>query len=124
MLWGRYDLLERLDIAGGGGTVSSVSLEGFQRLPPPQGLEAGTHNLAGIYGLEAAVRYLRGLGLENVHAHDVALNRRATDALEGIPGVRILGPQGTGSPGSILSFVADGANVHEVGMALDEVGNA
>ncbi len=123
VLWGRYDLLESLDVLGGGGTVSRVSLNGYKRLPPPSGLEAGTPNLAGIYGMEAAVRYLRDLGLENVHAHDVALNQRATDALEGMPGVRILGPQEAGSRGSILSFVADGANIHEVGMALDEVGN-
>jgi cysteine desulfurase/selenocysteine lyase len=123
VLWGRYDHLEGLDAVGGGGTVASVSYDGYERLPPPRSLEAGTHNLAGIYGLEAAVRYLQGLDLYDVHAHDVALNRRATEALEGFAGVRILGPRGAETRGSVLSFVADGLNAHEVGMALDEVGN-
>jgi cysteine desulfurase/selenocysteine lyase len=124
VLWGRHELLKDLKPKGGGGGAVAPSEPGkFERLPPPDGLEPGLQNLAGIYGAEAAVEYLTRVGLENVHAHDLALNRRATEAISDIDGLTILGPADPSLRGNILTFVVEGVNHHELGMALDELGN-
>ena len=69
------------------------------------------------------VRYLEALGMDEVHAHDLRLNRAATEAIVGLPGLRVLGPQDPELRGSTLTFVVDGIESHEVGMVLDELGN-
>lgn len=124
VLYGRWDLLTELPPYNvGGDTVTSVTMEGATFHPPPTRFEAGLQNYAGIYGAEAAVRYLKRLGMDSVHDHVVALNRRATEAVASVPGVSVLGPPAPELRGGVLNLVVEGAGCHEVGMAMDEVGN-
>lgn len=57
----------------------------------PEHLEAGTLNNHGIAGLGAAVGWLLDRGVENVHAHDLALVRRFVAGAREIPGVSLYG---------------------------------
>jgi cysteine desulfurase/selenocysteine lyase len=124
VLYGRWDLLEDLPPYNvGGDTVTSVTMEGATYHPPPLRFEAGLQNYAGIYGAEAAVKYLDGLGMAEVHDHVVSLNRAATEAMASIPGVDVLGPQDANLRGGVLNLAVEGVGSHEVGMAMDEVGN-
>ncbi|MCK5251330.1 MAG: aminotransferase class V-fold PLP-dependent enzyme [Thermoplasmata archaeon] len=124
VLWGRGDLLDALPPYNvGGDTVTSVSLDGATYHPPPARFEAGLQHYAGIYGAEAAVSYLRDIGMENVHDHVVALNRMVTEAVADIPGVAVLGPNDPGLRGGLFNVTVEGVASHEVGMALDEIGN-
>jgi len=124
ILYGRLDRLHDLPPYNvGGDTISSVSMDGAEYNPPPSKFEAGLQHYAGIYGTEAAIKYLKDLGMANVHAHDVALNKKATDAIADIPGVTVLGPQDPALRGGVLNVAVEGVSSHEVGMALDEMAN-
>jgi len=124
ILYGRLDQLEDLPPYNvGGDTITSVSMEGAEYHPPPTKFEAGLQHYAGIYGAEAAIKYLKDLDMVNVHAHDVVLNRKATEAMADIPGTTVLGPQDPELRGGVLNVAIEGVSSHEVGMALDEMAN-
>ena len=77
---------------------------------------------AGAIGLGAAVDYYRGFDQVAVHAHERAVLRYATDALESISGVRLIGT----APDKVaaLSFLMDAAHPHDVGTIVDSEGVA
>ena len=123
-LWGEHDALGALAPYNvGGSTVANVTYEGVELLPPPYRFEAGLQDYAGMFGIEPALEYLERLGMDEVHAHDVELNRLATRAVEGIDGLRVLGPEDPALRGGILTLVVDGLEVHDIAMTLDELAN-
>ncbi|MBR3641581.1 MAG: aminotransferase class V-fold PLP-dependent enzyme [Oscillibacter sp.] len=63
------------------GGTGSLSRE--QEMPPflPDRLEAGTHNMPGIAGLLAGVRFVRARGTERIFRHERALTERAAEGL-------------------------------------------
>lgn len=91
VLYGRYDLLDRLYPTefGGGMNVSFDSLGNVEYKELPSRLEAGTPNISGVIGLNAAIDYIEKLGLEKIHSHEVALKRYAISELEKIEGIEI-----------------------------------
>jgi cysteine desulfurase/selenocysteine lyase len=124
VLWGRQEVLEDLEPYNvGGDTVANVTREGAEYQPPPHRFEAGLQDYAGIYGAEAAVAYLRDIGMDEVWAHDVALNAMATEAVADIQGVSVIGPPDPSQRSGVLTLAVEGVASHEVGMAMDEIGN-
>jgi cysteine desulfurase/selenocysteine lyase len=124
VLWGRQEVMEELEPYNvGGDTVVNVTREGVEYQPPPHKFEAGLQDYAGIYGAEAAVEYLREIGMDDVWAHNVALNTRATEAVADIQGVSVVGPPDPAERSGILTLAIEGVASHEVGMAMDEIGN-
>ncbi|MEM6680952.1 MAG: aminotransferase class V-fold PLP-dependent enzyme, partial [Pseudomonadota bacterium] len=70
-LWGRYDVLETMrPYQGGGAMIEEVSFERSTYLPPPLRFEAGTPHFVGAIGLGVAVEYMRGIGMDQVYAHE------------------------------------------------------
>ena len=59
---------------------------------PPHSWETGTINLEGIAGTAAAIRYLRGLGIDRVAAYERDLSARLLEGLESIAGVTSTAP--------------------------------
>jgi cysteine desulfurase / selenocysteine lyase len=113
VLWGRRELLEKLEpLVVAGGTVDRVSLSSYTLKRLPQRLEPGTPHISGVIGLGAAAEYLGGLGFERIVAHERELVNAMDDALRGLPGVRVL----SGEPGTehlaIASVVPVGADLH------------
>lgn len=75
-------------IAGGTGSFSdSIEMPGNL----PDKFEAGTRNLPGLFGLKAAVDYLESHRFELVESYSENI-RRLVCGLEGIDGIRIVGP--------------------------------
>lgn len=123
-LYGRADVLESMPpFLTGGSMITTVTLEGAQYLPPPQRFEAGTQPIGPAIGLAAAVRYLGGIGLERIHAHEVALAERMRAGLAEIPGIRLLGDADAPRVG-LWSFDVDGVHAHDAGQFLDARGIA
>jgi cysteine desulfurase/selenocysteine lyase len=123
VLYGKYDLLDRLGaFVVGGSSVADTTYDDYKLLRPPQKFEAGLQNFAGIIGTCAAVKYLLNIGMEEIHEYELRLNRMATEQLSDIPEIRILGP-GPENRGGILAFLVDGMEPHDVAMILDEVAN-
>ena len=75
-------------IAGGTGSASdSEYLPGYL----PDRFESGTPNLPGIYGWEAALRFVESVGIDALRQHEMALCRRFLDGLESIDGAVLCG---------------------------------
>ncbi|WP_299090374.1 aminotransferase class V-fold PLP-dependent enzyme [uncultured Microbacterium sp.] len=124
-LYGRTDVLEDLPpFLTGGSMITTVSLEAAEYLPPPQRFEAGTQPIGPAIGLAAAIQYLDAVGLEQIHAHEIALADRMGEALREIPGIRLLGDAAGVERVGLWSFDVDGVHAHDAGQYLDSLGIA
>ena len=126
-LYGRRDVLEALPpFLTGGSMITTVTLDEAQYLPPPQRFEAGTQPVSQAIGLAAAIRYLDGIGMDAVHAHEQRLERRLRDGLRSIPGIRLLGDaSGEGVERvALCAFDVEGVHAHDAGQFLDSRGIA
>ncbi len=123
MLWAREELLDAMPpFLGGGEMIRDVRLDGFTPTDIPWRFEAGTPPIAEAVGLEAAVRYLEGIGLERVREHEVALTAYAIERLEAVHGdrVKIFGPAPDPLRRSgVISFAVEGVHPHDVAQVLD-----
>ncbi|HIB84720.1 MAG TPA: cysteine desulfurase [Chromatiaceae bacterium] len=123
VLYGKAELLESMPPwQGGGDMIMRVTFEGTQFNRIPYKFEAGTPDIVGVIGLAAAIDYIEAIGLGPIAAHEEALLQAATDALNDIEGVRIIGTAANKS--SVLSFVIDGVHPHDIGTIMDKQGIA
>ncbi|HEV2166666.1 MAG TPA: aminotransferase class V-fold PLP-dependent enzyme, partial [Thermoplasmata archaeon] len=104
----------------GGETVEWSTLEAHALRGPPHRFEAGLQNYAGIIGAGAAVTYLARQDLEEVRAHDAALNAYVTRELAGRERVHVLGPDSASDRPSIFAFTLDGIDPSDGALFLDE----
>lgn len=105
-----------------GGTGSQSRL---QQMPDflPDVAEAGTHNVPGICGLEAGLRFVMDKTPERILEHEQDLLRRMTAQLEDTPGLHLYrGPEGTQS--GVLSISYDDLDCEEVAARLARQGIA
>jgi cysteine desulfurase/selenocysteine lyase len=125
VFWARPEIVAAMPpFLGGGGMIADVRIDGYTPATGFTRFEAGTPMIAEAVGLHAAVRYLEGLGLENVEAHDRALT---VDAISRINHqfngrVRIIGPTAHDNRGGVISLDVDGVHPHDIAQVLDEVG--
>lgn len=123
VLYGRLPLLEAMPpFLGGGDMIESVSFEGTTFAPVPQKFEAGTPDIASVIGLGAAVDYLSGIGMAEIAAYEHSLLAYATERLESVPGLRLVGT--AKEKAAVLSFVLDEVHPHDIGTVLDGEGVA
>jgi cysteine desulfurase/selenocysteine lyase len=122
-LWARREHLEAMPpFLGGGEMIREVRFEHTVYNDPPHKFEAGTPNIAGVIGLGAAVDYLQAIGMDRIEARERELLERATAALDGIAGLRILGR--ARDKASVISFLVEGAHAHDLATLLDLEGVA
>ena len=122
-LYARAPWLDELPpFLGGGEMILEVRFDGTTYNEPPHKFEAGTPNISGAIGLGAAMDYLAERGIERLAALEHDLLAHATERLQSIPGLRIIG---TASPKSaVLSFVIEDIHPHDLGTILDHEGVA
>ena len=84
ILYGKFDLLKITDplMTGGGDNARFDMCGNVALLEAPAKFEAGTMNLAGIYGFGAAVDYLNSIGIENIEKYEEELHNYAIEKLE------------------------------------------
>ncbi len=121
VLYGKYHLLENLDaFMVGGDTVSNTTYKSFELLKPPEKFEAGLQDYAGIIGLSAAIEYLNKIGLDNIEAHEVELNKIIDKSVLDTGVAEIVGVKDAGLRGGVTSFNIKGIGNHDVAMMLDQ----
>ncbi|MFZ9692975.1 MAG: SufS family cysteine desulfurase [Candidatus Nanopelagicales bacterium] len=108
----------------GGSMIEKVTLQKSTYAKAPQRFEAGTQSAAEVIGLATALDYLKNLGMDNIHQHELALTKMALEGLMAIPQVRIIGPTNIENRGGIISFTLADLHPHDVGQVLDEQGIA
>jgi cysteine desulfurase/selenocysteine lyase len=122
-LWGRRALLEEMPPwQGGGDMILSVTFEETTFNALPYKFEAGTPDVAGAVGLAAALRWLRGVGLAAVDAHERALIASLLEALRELPEVRLVGTPRERA--GVVSFLPGEVHPHDAGTVLDQHGVA
>ena len=122
-LYGRKAVLDAMPPwQGGGNMIADVTFEKTIYHEPPARFEAGTGNIADAVGLGAALEYVERIGIENIGRYEHALLEYATQRMQPVPGVRLVGT--AHDKASVLSFVLDGYSTQEVGEALNEEGIA
>jgi selenocysteine lyase/cysteine desulfurase len=87
---------------------------------PPHSWETGTINMEGIGGTAAAIRYLSGLGIDQVAAYERELSTRLLEGLEGIAGVTVYGTRDLDRRCPTYVFNVAGKHPAEVSAALGE----
>lgn len=123
VLYGKASVLESMPPwQGGGDMILTVTMEKtvYNRLP--YRFEAGTPDISGAVGLAAALDYIDSVGLDAIAAHDRDLLEYGAQALEAIPGLKLLG-RGRERSG-VLSFIMEDVHAHDVGTILDREGVA
>ncbi len=124
-LAGRREVLAALPpLITGGSMVDEVTMTTATFKAPPARFEPGTPAISQTVALHAAVRYLQALGMNRVAAHEHALTERILAGLDGMPGVRVLGPTTADDRVGAVSVVVDGVHPHDVGQVLDASGVA
>jgi cysteine desulfurase/selenocysteine lyase len=119
VLHGRREMLEAMPpFLSGGDMISSVDFHVTRFNDLPWKFEAGTSPIAEAAGLGASVEFLQGIGMEQVRAHERALTAYALDRLDGVEGLRVLGPRDPDARGALAAFTLDGVHPHDVAEIL------
>ncbi len=123
-LFGKHELLQQMPPwRGGGEMIDSVSFEKPTTFNiPPYKFEAGTPNLSGVIGFGAAIDWLNKVGLDNISSHENELTTYATEKLNEIDGLRIIGTSKTKT--CVISFIVEGTHPSDIGTLLDQLGIA
>jgi cysteine desulfurase/selenocysteine lyase len=123
VLYGKAELLEAMPAyQGGGEMILSVTFDETEYNVIPHKFEAGTPNIAGAVGLDAAIDYVNGLGLEAIAAHEQSVLDYATQRITEYNSVRLIGT--ATHKAAILSFTVEGVHPHDLGTILDSQGVA
>tara|TARA_A100001035_G_C27755616_1_gene488680 strand:+ start:402 stop:1622 length:1221 start_codon:yes stop_codon:yes gene_type:complete len=124
VVWGRKELLEKLDpVYGGGDMIEEVFYETATWAPIPHKFEAGTPPYVEAIGLGAAVDYLTKLDMKNVEKHSDELRLYAKNKLENIDRLNIVHTN-SNLAGCTFAMSVDGVHATDVSLMLDTFGVA
>ncbi|CAN2237778.1 cysteine desulfurase [Candidatus Planktophila dulcis] len=125
VFWGRAELLADLPpFLTGGSMIENVTMESATWAPAPKKFEAGVPNMAQAVGLGVALTYLTGIGMDNIHKHEISLTKYLLEGLSAITDLRIIGPKTTELRGGVVSFTLGDIHPHDLGQYLDSQGIA
>jgi cysteine desulfurase/selenocysteine lyase len=124
VLYGKYDLLNRMPpFLGGGEMIKRVFLRSFTPNEVPHKFEAGTPAIAETIGLHAALDYVDQVGMDRIATHEREIITYALERLEEVPEVKVFGPDAS-KKGGVAAFTFDGVHPHDVAQVLDRLGIA
>jgi cysteine desulfurase/selenocysteine lyase len=122
-LYGKLELLNAMSpYQGGGEMIKEVTFEETTYNDAPFRFEAGTPNIAGIVAFKFAIDFVNHLGKEAIQAHEVSLLNYATEKLELIEGLTIIGR--AKEKVGVASFVIEGVHHQDLAIMLDQKGIA
>ena len=123
ILYGKANQLNRMKpFKGGGDMITSVTFEKTIYNTIPHKFEAGTPPIAAAIGFGAAIDYLSSIDLSTIEAYEQSLINYATEQINNIPGIRIIGS--AAEKVAVLSFSVDGVHPHDIGTLLNQEGIA
>ena len=123
ILYAKIKWLEELPpYQGGGGMIKEVKKDSITFADLPNKYEAGTMQTAEVVAFEESIKFIQGLGIENIMEHENELMNYAIDVLKKNNSVKIIGnPK---KKGAAISFTIEGIHPHDIATILDEDGVA
>lgn len=123
VLYGKKEILEIMPVfMGGGEMIKEVTFEKTTYNDLPYKYEAGTPNIADTVALKSALDFINEIGKEAVRKHENELLAYATNQMEKIPGLKIIG--NAKEKVSVISFIIDKIHPQDLGVLLDNQGIA
>jgi cysteine desulfurase/selenocysteine lyase len=121
-LFGKKDLLAEAGafMTGGGMIKELPTFTQAVWLDAPAKFEAGTPDVAAVYGLAAAIKWLKQFSFEEIIEHDRELVKLCRAGLGKLPGITIFGPSDEQTWTSVVSFAIEGVHPHDIASILAE----
>ncbi|MFA5763868.1 MAG: SufS family cysteine desulfurase [archaeon] len=120
---GKKKLLSEMEpFLFGGDMITDVQKHSATWNNLPSKFEAGTPNIAASYGMNAAIKYLEKLGMNNVKKHEQKLTNLCISELEKM-NVTTYGPKNE-NQGGIVLFDCKKINCHDIATILNDEGIA
>lgn len=122
-LYGKKNLLQSMPpYQGGGEMIKEVYFNNITYNELPYKFEAGTPNIADTVAFKAAIEFTKSIGKESIRHHENDLLAYATERLNEIPGLKIIGT--AKNKISVISFVVENIHPQDLGILLDNRGIA
>lgn len=123
VLFGKRILLEETEpIIFGGGMNETFEPTGEYVLHKgPAKLEGGTHNIQGIFGFNAAIKYIEKVGIENIQKYEQELRSYAMSKLREVKDIVIYNEN---AEAAIISFNIKGVFAQDLATLLNSKGIA
>lgn len=123
VLYGKKALLQEMPVyQGGGEMIREVTFAKTTFNELPYKYEAGTPNIADTVALKAAIDFINENGKAAMRAHEDELLEYATEQLQQIPGLTIIGQ--AKEKVSLVSFIIDKIHPQDIAILLDNRGIA
>lgn len=123
VLYGKKKILEEMPVfMGGGEMIKEVTFEKTTYNNLPYKYEAGTPNIADTIALKVALDFVTNLGKDIIRNHENNLLKYATEQMQSIEGLRIIGK--AKNKVSLISFVIKNIHPQDIGVLLDNQGIA
>ena len=118
VLVGKKELLEKMEpLCYGGGMNQFFEADNSYELKNvPTKFEAGTPPIAEVIGLGETIKYLSGIGMDNIHKHEVELKKYLVSELKKIPNIILYNEK---SDSGILAFNIDGVFAQDTSIYLN-----
>lgn len=104
----------------GGGMINKVERLNASWANHPTSFEAGTPNIEGVVGLQAAIKYVESIGFEYILKHENELSKYFVDKIAKIDGIKIFGPINMADRGPVFSFAVNNIHPHDLATMLNE----
>ena len=113
-LYGKMEWLEKMPpFLTGGEMIEYVTRTGATYAEVPHKFEAGTVNAAGAYALGEAIRYIEGIGFEEITKREDELTALAMEEMKKNPYVHIIGSDRPEDHHGILAFTVQDVHPHD-----------
>lgn len=123
VLYGKEEWLDKMPpYQGGGDMIKTVTFAKTIYNELPYKFEAGTPHVAGAIGLDAAINYVKQIGIDKIHQWEEQLQEYALQSLHQVEGIRFIGQ--AAHRAASISFLVDDIHPYDLGELLDKQGIA
>lgn len=123
VLYGKYDLLQKMEpmLLGGGMNARFGACGDMLLKEAPTKFEAGTPNIEGVIGLQAAVQYLSDIGMDNIANYEKELRAYFASRVSELDNIEFYNPDNASGP---VIFNAKGVFAQDAASFLSTKGIA
>ena len=123
VLYGKKNMLQKMKpLYGGGEMIDKVTKVEFTLNDIPWRFEAGTPAIAEVISLKEAIKFIRDLGIDNVHQYETKLINYAQERLLKLDNLKLYSP--IHDKGPTLTFNIDKIHSYDFTKVLDQLGVA